>query len=100
MLNKIRGLWRFDGDEEPVRVSRRSFFFMGGVVAAGMALPGAAPGWSLDEYPFRHPIDGFLTATMSGYRIEGWSRLERLRILKQKEYFRDDHTWIDWRRVP
>lgn len=39
VLTKIRGLWRFDGDEEPVQVSRRSFLFMGGIVAAGALLP-------------------------------------------------------------
>lgn len=39
MLKKIRGLWRHDGDEEPVTVSRRSFIFLSGVVLAGAALP-------------------------------------------------------------
>lgn len=40
LLLKVRGLWRFDGDVEPVRVSRRRFLFMGGVVAAGLVVPG------------------------------------------------------------
>lgn len=39
LLMKIRGLWRFDGDEEPVKVSRRTFVFMGACTAAGVALP-------------------------------------------------------------
>jgi hypothetical protein len=39
LVKRIRGLWRFDGDTEPVTVSRRSFLFMGGVVAAGMVVP-------------------------------------------------------------
>jgi len=39
-LTKIRGLYRFDGDDEPGTVSRRSFIFLSGVVLAGAALPG------------------------------------------------------------
>ena len=42
VLQKIRGLYRFDGDTEPVQVSRRQFFFASGVVLAGAALPVAA----------------------------------------------------------
>lgn len=42
IVSKIHGLWRFDGYSDPVLVSRRSFLFMGGVVAAGAALPGTA----------------------------------------------------------
>lgn len=37
---KIRGLWRFDGDDEPLRVSRRRFVFQGACTAAGVALAG------------------------------------------------------------
>jgi len=43
LLTKVRGLWRFDGDADPVHVSRRSFLFMGGVVAAGAIIPWPAP---------------------------------------------------------
>ena len=39
VLSKIRGLWRFDGDEEPVLVSRRTFLSVGGMVLAGAAVP-------------------------------------------------------------
>lgn len=50
MLKKIHGLWRHDGDTEPVLVSRRSFLFLGGVVAAGAMVPGVfaapKPGWA------------------------------------------------------
>lgn len=42
VMFKIRGLWRFDGDEEPVRVSRRRFLFLGGVAAVGAMLPASA----------------------------------------------------------
>ncbi len=42
-LSRVRGLWRFDGDEEPVRLTRRRFIFLGGVAAVGAALP-AIPG--------------------------------------------------------
>ena len=41
LVHKIRGLWRFDGDTEPVLVSRRKFMFIGGVVAAASAVPWA-----------------------------------------------------------
>ena len=42
LLSRIRGLYRFDGDEEPVLVSRRSFVFLGGVVGVALAIPAAA----------------------------------------------------------
>lgn len=40
LLSRVRGLWRFDGDEEPIQVSRRKFLFVGGTVLAGAAVPG------------------------------------------------------------
>lgn len=40
VISKVRGLWRWDGDDAPVLVSRRSFLFLGGVVAAGAVVPG------------------------------------------------------------
>ena len=39
LLSRIRGLYRFDGDEEPVLVSRRKFIFVGGAIGAALALP-------------------------------------------------------------
>lgn len=39
LLSKIRGLWRFDGDTEPVKVSRRRFILMGASAATGALLP-------------------------------------------------------------
>ena len=39
MLGKIKNLWRFDGDDEPIRVSRRSFIFMGGALATASLIP-------------------------------------------------------------
>ena len=45
LLAKVRGLWRFDGDTEPIAVSRRTFIFLGGVAAVGAAIPAiVAPG--------------------------------------------------------
>ena len=38
VLQKIRGLWRFDGDDEPIVVTRRSFLFLGGMATAGALL--------------------------------------------------------------
>lgn len=48
----LRGLWRFDGDEEPVRVSRRTFLFLGGIAAAGALVPAVDPVAAFLE---RHP---------------------------------------------
>ena len=39
VIRKIRGLWRFDGDDEPITVTRRGFIMMGGIVAASAAIP-------------------------------------------------------------
>lgn len=74
LLTKVRGLWRFDGDVDPVQVSRRSFLFMGGVVAAGLAVPAAL-------VTPHHPFD-----TLKEYRLE---REQRLRLLKLKVMMRD-----------
>lgn len=38
-VHKIRGLWRFDGDTEPITVTRRGFILMGSVLAGGAMLP-------------------------------------------------------------
>jgi hypothetical protein len=86
-LTKIHGLWRHDGDTEPLVVSRRSFLFMGGVVAAGAMLP-SLPGASA------------LTSDQIAYAMErAWYprlmtpppslRAEYLRRLrKQTEFYR------------
>jgi hypothetical protein len=39
IASKIRNLWRFDGDDEPIRVSRRSFIFMGSALGAATLIP-------------------------------------------------------------
>ena len=54
MLKKLRGLWRFDGDEEPVQVSRRTFLFLGGVAAAGVLVPPALVS-PVEAFLARHP---------------------------------------------
>ncbi len=59
LLTKIRGLYRFDGDTDPVLVSRRSFLFMGGVMAAGAVVPAVfgAPGIEVSLAAFWRSAD-------------------------------------------
>ncbi len=54
ILSKVKGLWRFNGDTEPVQVSRRSFLFMGGVVVAGLALPLVGEVAALDNFALQN----------------------------------------------
>jgi len=101
MLAKVRNLWRFDGDTEPVRVSRRTFLFTGGVVAAGAALPiqpavfppAVFPEWfglNAAAYP---PVFMFRDAAMSGYRIAEVARIERA-ILAAKGRILSGGAWV------
>lgn len=81
LLTKIRGLWRYDSDEEgPVRVSRRRFIFLGACVASGALLPvpdnSITYEWrylgSVDEGGGIHvaTYDSFCTATLQAYAKE------------------------------
>ena len=71
VLRRIRGLWRFDGDEEPVLISRRAFLFLGGVAAAGALVPPAlvSPAEAfLARQP--NPLKGLLDADVVAAYIE------------------------------
>lgn len=86
ILTKIRGLWRFDGDTEPVKVSRRSFIFMGGVVAAGAILP------ALNILPVDSSLVTVYGGALGGGKTAMGIRLERearLRLLKLKVMMQD-----------
>lgn len=63
-VSRIRGLWRFDGDEEPVQVSRRAFLFMG-ASAAAQALLGP------------RLIVSLIEPTLSGFKILRCAGIER-----------------------
>ena len=78
LLAKVRGLWRFDGDTEPIAVSRRTFLFLGGVAAVGAAIPGAlrSPGYT----------------TMSGYILE--REAESRRMAEVQALFREKYRHL------
>lgn len=89
VISKVRGLWRFDGDVDPVQVSRRSFLFLGGVVAAGAMVPGvfaipeeltAAQVSALFKERYRHVIPALYQGMPYHWDRTGesWMNLERV----------------------
>ena len=87
VISKVRGLWRWDGDDAPVLVSRRSFLFMGGVMAAGAVVPAAFGVPDIEASLAAFYATGSAGGkTAMGIRLE---REQRLRLLKLKVMMRD-----------
>lgn len=74
-LTKIRGLWRFDANEDdtPVLVSRRRFLFLGACAATGALLPELVydpilAAWNACADPPILNMDSFYTVTIAAYK--------------------------------
>lgn len=93
LLSKIRGLYRFDGDDAPILVSRRKFVFVGGVVAAALAVPAGVSVFA----PAGPEIDltTFLRR-MQGERSGAVHRWNGIRWVCDGDVFLPNGSNVDW----